>query len=522
MMYQISKIITKVQVNNGKGVKHLLTKGRDLENEFVLNNKNVYSEKGELVKEALNPDDYDAYFSAKIKNFKPVYRIKELLNFHYSNSPDKETFRNHLQYVILSFFDKFKHSNQIKLIEDWLRENQLGIISSPEEWLRMTPQQKEQEAYAAYKMKHNDNNRRRFYQIEIEFLNTILDSYEKKGKLNQFELEYKIIAKEDIIYYQNKINDLDQKENHLKEYKTSYNSFIFNQVKEKYNSDNSLNESYYFNVLKDSTKLDSKNAKFKDEPIFLELVKLICQDICKLYKTVERFRPETNEENVKFNRGISNDFRMIEAELNRQLNEIQNAIERAGNGSLNEEIIRKKRYGSIILQFTHLLKSSFGIDVLQSPLKMRFKVIIESCSYKDLIPLLGNTNSQEVTKDTSKQINDSPPSKTKAAIDEQFEKLDGKGWAYAFKKEADYEIFSNLLVKYFENEKYELPNKTIGLNKRCKTRLAATLHSIHSECAFCEILKKDTGFFQIIRILEPFHSTPQTSLYHLISKAKNE
>lgn len=109
-------------------------------------------------------------------------------------------------------------------------------------------------------------------------------------------------------------------------------------------------------------------------------------------------------------------------------------------------------------------------------------------------------------------------SRSKKFIIQEFENIDNaKGWKYVFKTQKDYELFVDLLTKFFEFEKYYLPDEIIELQKRCKTRLAKTLGEIYRELGK-DNLNKDDSFFKILRTLNHFEKETQTKLYKALTR----
>lgn len=74
-------------------------------------------------------DDYDRQFANTIRDHRPPYEIEFLLNHHFefylkNNPKNKNTFFNHLQYVILPILKTYNNPDvQIELINKWLNNN---------------------------------------------------------------------------------------------------------------------------------------------------------------------------------------------------------------------------------------------------------------------------------------------------------------------------------------------------------------------------------------------------------------
>ncbi|HWY11162.1 MAG TPA: hypothetical protein VN026_07555, partial [Bacteroidia bacterium] len=98
------------------------------ENEFDLNNKNVYSPDGELIKEANNPKDYDLKFAVMIKRTYPIYDCVKPLNRHYDKAPNKELFLKHIEYCTLLFdFLKVDQPEKCEFIKNWIADKRTEI-----------------------------------------------------------------------------------------------------------------------------------------------------------------------------------------------------------------------------------------------------------------------------------------------------------------------------------------------------------------------------------------------------------
>jgi L-rhamnose mutarotase len=105
----------------------------------------------------------------------------------------------------------------------------------------------------------------------------------------------------------------------------------------------------------------------------------------------------------------------------------------------------------------------------------------------------------------------------KKIIEDHFSNIDEKGWEYAFRCEEDYNLFVDLLTKFFEQKKYKLPDNIIELKRDCKTKLAITLRDIHRDIGNKK-LSADYGFFEIIRILSHFKELNNSDIKRALSK----
>jgi hypothetical protein len=126
----------------------------------------------------------------------------------------------------------------------------------------------------------------------------------------------------------------DNLQNLLSEFKSVYNSSFFSHVKNKKLVNGELNDFYYLHYLSEFDKVEPKDEKFTGEGLFLWSIKLIIQDICKLYIYLEKFEPETNETNLRFNKGVSNDFRSTKADIGIKLDDVHFTIVRAANANI--------------------------------------------------------------------------------------------------------------------------------------------------------------------------------------------
>ena len=134
-LYFVDKWITKIQYVQldyitGKQVvvydtSGYLEKKRSKGCDFCLYNQNIYDLRGKLVKEAINPKDYDNAFCIQLKDYVPIYNLQDILWFHYENTNDKIRFYKHIKYVIAT--DSYFGSTHKKLIDEWLKEIEVGV-----------------------------------------------------------------------------------------------------------------------------------------------------------------------------------------------------------------------------------------------------------------------------------------------------------------------------------------------------------------------------------------------------------
>jgi hypothetical protein len=116
-LYKVSKRISNIKKKDG--IEYL---NIELENEYILKNKNIYSEQNNLIHEAENPKDYDPVFYLRLKHLNPLYKIFDFLNYHYLNTKDKDFFIRHIKYEILRYFKDGKDKQRVEIINEWLEE----------------------------------------------------------------------------------------------------------------------------------------------------------------------------------------------------------------------------------------------------------------------------------------------------------------------------------------------------------------------------------------------------------------
>jgi len=108
--------------------------------------------------------------------------------------------------------------------------------------------------------------------------------------------------------------------------------------------------------------------------------------------------------------------------------------------------------------------------------------------------------------------------RTKQVITEAFEKIDNKGWEYAFVSEKDYILFTDILTNFFECKSYSLPKTTIKLKRTCKTKIAKVLGEIHKELSNENKLSTDNKYFELIRVLSHFENEVNANLYKALTR----
>lgn len=71
-------------------------------------------------------DDYDKTFVKRISDITPIFKMADLLNFHFDNyEGDKNEYLAHIKYLILPLMKKEKNSEgHIDLVNDWLAKKE--------------------------------------------------------------------------------------------------------------------------------------------------------------------------------------------------------------------------------------------------------------------------------------------------------------------------------------------------------------------------------------------------------------
>lgn len=90
-----------------------------------------------------------------------------------------------------------------------------------------------------------------------------------------------------------------------------------------------------------------------------------------------------------------------------------------------------------------------------------------------------------------------------------------------FINDKDYEMFVDLLTKFFEGKEYTLPKKPIALKDRSKTKCAPIFNAIWREMPYQNkgnTLTKDLKYFEIIRVINHFRQLTDPELYRDITR----
>jgi hypothetical protein len=130
----------------------------------------------------------------------------------------------------------------------------------------------------------------------------------------------------------------------------------------------------------------------------------------------------------------------------------------------------------------------------------------------------GSNKANHSEKDTGQVVN-----KTKEIIKEKFNEVDHhKGWKYIFRSETDFETYSELLSRYFDEKEYQIPTETIQVQSKCKTRLAASLGHILRRLNSHENLTDNIQYFKLVRVLYPFRKETDIQIIKAITREKNQ
>ena len=117
------------------------------------------------------------------------------------------------------------------------------------------------------------------------------------------------------------------------------------------------------------------------------------------------------------------------------------------------------------------------------------------------------TDQQPLTVDAVEEGN-----KTKQVIKEEF-----GDYSNYFKNQQDLELFYSLLTNYFEQKPCNLPTVPIILKKGSKTNIAKVFNPLYKKLSEA-VLKHETGYFSIIRVLSPFQICTDSEIYKAITR----
>lgn len=107
--------------------------------------------------------------------------------------------------------------------------------------------------------------------------------------------------------------------------------------------------------------------------------------------------------------------------------------------------------------------------------------------------------------------------KLRRLIKDEINTLDNH-WEYAFFNEKDCDDFIEILVSYFTDQEYSLPDDPIKTRNKCKTKLALALRSIYDLGTSAKVLRSDLGYFMIIKKLSAFSNLGDEQIYSCLTK----
>ena len=172
------------------------------------------------------------------------------------------------------------------------------------------------------------------------------------------------------------------------------------------------------------------------------------------------------------------------------------------------------------------LKYNYSLDSSKKPGYVRLleEWLTDEIEYlREIKPLLSKLAPNVFDTEGIEHIStDFETSDTRKFIEEKFSDIGSKdkyGWEYAFRKKSDYELFVDLLEKFFRHQEYSLPSDTIELRYGSKTQVATALGLIHGELG--EKLSSDKSFFKIVQVLSHFQHETQASLYKALTRHRS-
>ena len=131
----------------------------------------------------------------------------------------------------------------------------------------------------------------------------------------------------------------------------------------------------------------------------------------------------------------------------------------------------------------------------------------------DNCALREHNKAKENQSDTLKVEEPIEKNRTKVLIEKEFENVKDK----CFSEKIDYDNFIDILVSFFESKPYKLPKSQIKLKRGCKTKIAAIFNPIHQQLSEV-ILKNDSEYFKIIKVLNHFSNEADLSIYKAITR----
>lgn len=88
-------------------------------------------------------------------------------------------------------------------------------------------------------------------------------------------------------------------------------------------------------------------------------------------------------------------------------------------------------------------------------------------------------------------------------IDELIKMMHPTGWEKVFWSEQDFESYKEVLVGFFTNNEYSIPNLKIKIKPNSKTNIIGIFKKLHDKHSkFAGHMKDDTKLFAIVRILD--------------------
>lgn len=105
-------------------------------------------------------------------------------------------------------------------------------------------------------------------------------------------------------------------------------------------------------------------------------------------------------------------------------------------------------------------------------------------------------------------------------IDDLIKEIDKKKeWESIFYEEQDYSKYKKLLIQYFTDESFKIPEITIKTRPRTIAKVSPLLKGLHEQFSdFGGHLKKDTRFHDIVRILHEWKNKNPDQIYKAIYK----
>lgn len=157
------------------------------------------------------------------------------------------------------------------------------------------------------------------------------------------------------------------------EIKTSYNNYVFSQVKNKEGVDGNINPYYYKSSVQNILSEVKKNEVGQQRQSMLLLYEAGIK-ICSFYLTYERLKQSA----------VKNKFWQVLKETNLLLDKLAHSIILMGNKP--KEFEMKKAISLEIKHFKYTVKDHFGIDIDKGPFSDKFMELLDESEYKHLQP----------------------------------------------------------------------------------------------------------------------------------------